>query len=62
MAVFCVNTAKPLLFTVKVEFNGSCGAISVLFDEYVSNVFAIGFGVIVFFTVNKGYNISILLD
>ena len=60
--MFGVQTTEALLFFVEKELYAARWPVTVLFDQQVSDAFAVGFRIIIFLAVNKGHNIGILFD
>lgn len=62
LGVSGVEVAVTLFLTVKVQANIIGRTITMLFNEDFGNAFLVGFGVVIFFAVNEGHDIGILLD
>jgi hypothetical protein len=61
-AVLFVERHKLEAFRVEVQFDFTGWAVTMLRQDKVGDILALGFGVVVCLAVNKGYDVGVLLD
>ncbi len=57
-----VKRPKALLVLLEIEFDIAERPVSMFFDQYISDVFAVGVWVVIVLAVNEGHYIGVLLD